>query len=97
MSLGVLILRHTDNLSRTMQRTDMSVIEGQEVMHLTLSTLKSLRNDSGFDQKICASCDELDIQKPTLPCRRKVPRRLDDGAAPTFHDTVEEHYRVTYF
>ena len=100
VSLGLLILRHTDNLSRTMQRADMSAAEGQEVMCLTLSTLKSLRNDSSFDQvwqRICALCDELDIQKPTLPRRRKVPRRLDDGAAPTFHDTVEEHYRVTYF
>ena len=75
----------------------MSAAEGQEVMRLTLSTLKSLRNDSSFDQfwqRICASCDELDTQKTTLPRRHKV-RHLDDGAAPTFHDTIEEHYRVT--
>ena len=32
-----------------------------------------------------------------LPRRRKVPRRLDDGSAPTLHKTVEDHYRVTYF
>ena len=50
VSLGLLILRHTDNLSRTMQRADMSAAEGQEVMCLTLSTLKSLRNDFSFDQ-----------------------------------------------
>ena len=65
VSLGLLILRHTDNLSKTMQRADMSAAEGQEVMCLTLSTLKSLHNDSSFDQfwqRICASCDELNIQ-----------------------------------
>ena len=58
VSLGLLILRHTDNLSRTMQKADMSAAEGQEVMYLTLSTLKSLRNDSSFDhfwQRICTS------------------------------------------
>ena len=32
-----------------------------------------------------------------LPRRRKVPRRLNDGSAPTLHKTVEDHYRVTYF
>ena len=100
VSLGLLILRHTDNLSRTMQKADMSAAEGQDVMCLTLSTLKSLRNDSSFDQfwqRICTSSEELDIEKPTLPRRCKVPRCLDDGAAPTFPDTVEEHYRVIYF
>ena len=47
VSLG-LILRHTDNHSRTMQRADMSAAEGQVVTGLTLSTLKSLRNDASF-------------------------------------------------
>ncbi len=41
-SLGFLILRHTDNLSKTLQRADMSAAEGQEVVSLTLTTLKSL-------------------------------------------------------
>ena len=68
-------------------------------MSLTLGTLKSLCNDSRFDQfwqRICASSEELDVEKPTLPRHHKVPRHLDDGAAPTFHDTVEDHYRVIY-
>ncbi len=42
VSLGFLILRHTDNLSKTLQRADMSAAEGQEVVSLTLTTLKSL-------------------------------------------------------
>ena len=37
------------------------------------------------------------MDKPILPRRCKLPRRLDDGAAPTVHATVEEHYRVIYF
>ena len=40
---------NTDNLSKTLQRADMSAAEGQEVICLTLATLKSLRNDSSFD------------------------------------------------
>jgi hypothetical protein len=100
MSLSLLILRHTDNLSRTMQKVDMSAAEGQDVMCLTLSTLKSLRNDSSFDhfwQRVCTSSEELDIEKPTLPRHRKVPRHLDDGAVPTFPETLEEHYGTVLY
>ena len=50
VSLGLLILQHTDNLSRTMQKADMSAAEGQDVMCLNLSTLEALRNDSSFHQ-----------------------------------------------
>ena len=38
VSLGQLILRHSDNLSRTLQRADISVAEGQEVTRLTVTT-----------------------------------------------------------
>ena len=82
VSLGLLILRHTDNLSKTMQKADMSAAEGQAVTAMTVSTLKSLRNDACFDlfwQKITGSAENLDVDKPALPRRRKAPRRLDDN------------------
>ena len=100
VSLGLLILRHTDNLSKTMLKADISAAEGQAKTVMTVSTLKSLRNDAKFDlfwQKITASAEDLHVDKPALPRRRKVPRHLDDGSAPTLHKTVEDHYRVIYF
>ena len=93
-------MRHTDNLSRTLQKGDMSAAAGQEVMLFTLSTLKAIRDDSSFElfwHKVCASAEEVDVGNPTLPRRRKVPRRIDDGAAATFPETVEEYYRPIYF
>ena len=45
--LGFLISQHSDNLSRTMQRANMSAA-GQEVVAMTLSTLASLRNEPSF-------------------------------------------------
>ena len=47
VSLGFLIVQQSDNLSRTMQRANMSAA-GQEVVAMTLSTLASLRNESSF-------------------------------------------------
>ena len=48
VSLGLLILRHTDNLSKTMQKADILAAEGQAIAVMTVSTLKSLRNDANF-------------------------------------------------
>ena len=48
VTLGELILRHTDNLSRTLQKADISAAEGQTIAGLTVKTLQSLRADSNF-------------------------------------------------
>ena len=53
-----------------------------------------MKSQRSFDR---ALLEELHVEKPTLPRRRKVPRCLDDGAAPAFHDTVEKHYHVIFF
>ena len=74
--------------------------ESQKVTEITLATLKSIRNDTSFGlflQKITASAGDLEIEKPSLPHRRKTPRRLDDGSLPTFLETVEDQYRRIYF
>ncbi len=46
--LGELILNHTDNLSRTLQKHDISAAEGQEVADLTVQTLNRIRSDDSF-------------------------------------------------
>ena len=43
VSLGSLILRHSDNLSKALQNESMSAAEGQELVKLTLDVLQSLR------------------------------------------------------
>ena len=101
VTLGDLILRHSDNLSRTLQKTDISAAEGQEVAAMTVQTLKSLRSDSNFSlfwEKVTKIADTLDVSAPHLPRRRKVPRRLEVGSADgDFPATPEDHYRRIYF
>ena len=94
ISLGLLIMRHTDNLSKTMQRADMSAAEGQGVTSMTVTTLKSLRNNANFNlywKKTTDAAANLNVSEPALPRRRKAPRRFDEGSTPTFHETVEDH------
>ena len=100
VSLGLMILRHTDNLSRMMQKADMSAAEGQVCTAMTVSTLRSLRNDASFDlfwQKITSSAENLKIEHPALPRRRKALRRFNDGPAPILQETVGHYFREIYF
>ena len=50
MHLSKTILKHTDNLSRTLQKQSMSAAEGQGIAELTVSTLQRMRSDEAFDQ-----------------------------------------------
>ena len=68
--LGKMLLRHTDNLSRTIQKEHISAAEGQAVAGMTVSTLSSMRNDEHFDmlrEKVKAMAMESGVDEPKLP------------------------------
>ena len=46
--LAEMLLRHTDNLSKTLQKDTISALEGQIVASMMLATLQSVRNDEFF-------------------------------------------------
>ena len=68
---------------------------------VVICTLKEMRNDSKFTefwQEISSKATELDIGEPTLPRRRKLPKRFDKSNTTTFHDsTPETMYKRLYF
>jgi len=47
--LGELILKHSDNLSKTLQSLKLSASEGQRITTITVKALQSLRTDNDFD------------------------------------------------
>ncbi|KAI6658252.1 Zinc finger MYM-type protein 1-like [Oopsacas minuta] len=100
VNLAELVLKHIDNLSRTLQSTSMSASEGANIAAMTVTTLGSLRTDDHFtafwDHLINAQQD-LDVCEPKLPRRRKVPKLYDDGAPVNFPDDCQTHYRQSYF
>ena len=99
--LGGLILNHSDNLNQTLQQVNLSATEGQAVANLTVQTLQSLRSDSMFDffwRNVLQTKENLDVDDPTLPRRRKTPRRLETGnGEPSFPDSPKDLYRQVYF
>ena len=68
--LGDLILRHSDNLSCTLQKVDISAAQGQEVTSMTVQTLKSLRSDNNYKlfwRKVSHLAEKLEVSEPALP------------------------------
>ena len=96
-----MLLRHTDNLSRTLQKEHISAAEGQSVAAMTTTTLASIRNDECFNcfwQKVTVMGLERDVDEPRLPRQRKRPRRYEEGNAPAEFDlSAKDMYRRVYF
>ena len=82
--LSELVLKHTDNLSRTLQHVSMSAAEGQQDASMTVATFNSIRSDGQFDlfwDLVILKANKLGVNEPQLPRRRKLPRRFDDGSS----------------
>ena len=93
--LAELILKHTDNLSKSLQSTSMSAIEGANMASMTVKTLQVIRSDKHYD---AFWEQDLDVDEPKLPRKRKVPRKLDEGSAPAdFPTDCKAYYRQSYF
>lgn len=99
--LGELILRHTDNLSKTLQSSTISASEGASAAAMTTTTLEGLRNEEHFESfwaTILLHRTDFNVDKPQLPRRRKVPWRLETGLAPAeFPADSKSIYRRQYY
>ena len=100
-SLGILILRQTDNLSKTLQDSRMSAAKGNEIAQDVIKTLSKDRNNNScnlFWEMVLRRKQYLDVDDPILPRKRRLPRRLEDGNAETRHfpSTPKDHYRQIY-
>ena len=101
VSLGALILTHSDNLSKTLQHKSMSAAEGQHIAKLTVDVLKSIRQPEQFQllyQRVLLDQQRFDISPPSLPRKRRPPRQLQIGSTDgNYHTSPEDHYRMLYY
>ena len=92
-----------DNLSKSLQITDISVEEGQFLCELAVKTFESERNTESFELfwENCLAyvkSDSNDIQEPLVPRARKRPCRYDENNSNAhFHKDAKDHYRQHYF
>lgn len=95
-----LILKHSENLNKTLQSPKLSALEGQRIATMTVNTLQSL-SDSNFDliwRKAKITRQKFDADAPELPRKRKLPKRFGDGnAEPEIPSDRKQHFRQQYF
>ena len=101
LMLGEFILRHSDNLSKTLQTMEMSAAKAQKVDEMTVCTLQSVRNAEMFElfwTKVIKMASDVNVNDPVLPRQRKTPRRYDYGTAEgDFPTDVQALYRPIFF
>ena len=69
-SVGELVLKHGDNLSKALQNESISAAEGQRLASLAVTTLTKIRDAEQYDlfwQLITKKASALDVSRPTLP------------------------------
>ena len=86
-----LVLRDSDNLSKTLQKSSLTSCQKREIANLTLQTISSLRSKQA---------EILEVTKPSLPRKRKRPAKLLNENEASLYDEVSDvkiFYRCIYF
>ena len=101
LSLGERILKHTDNLSSTIQNPSLTAFEAQELAKKTIQTLQRIRNEEAYDlfwERMLILKAEKKVNDPVLPCKRRAPARIEVGSSEGYHPvTPKDFYRQHYF
>ena len=91
VSILQLVLRDSDNLSKTLQKSSLTSCQRKEIVGLTLQTINSLRSKQA---------EVLEVTQPSLPRRRKRPAKLLNENEASLYDEVsglKTFYRRIYF
>ena len=86
-----LVLRDSENLSKTLQKSSVTSCQRKEIADLTLQTINSLRSKQA---------EVLEVTQPSLPRKRKRPAKLLNENEAYLYDEVSDlktFYRRIYF
>ena len=98
-----LVLRHSDNLSKTLQKFSLTSCLVKEIADLALQTINSLRSESEVQllwKKTVQRSEVLEITQSSLPRKRKRPAKILNENEASLYDEVSDlktFYRRTYF
>ena len=99
LKLSVLIFSMIEQLSVTLQGVSTTVNDCYSAVELCIRALERIRTDEKFRSFFRGVREEANdkCDPPVLPRRRRLPRRIDDGAPPHVFSDVEDLYRKEYF
>ena len=102
--LGILLLRHSDNLNAPLQTKNLCVAETQTIAKHTVATLQKMRTDENchqFWEDVKQKATKLDVDAPKLSRKRRALTRIEEffggKAAPEYANDAISQYRRIYF
>ena len=102
--LGESLLKQTDNLSKALQRCDISAAEGQEMTSQVITVLSKTRSNEMYElfwERVLKWQSQLGVADAKLPRKRKVPDYFHRTHNPQetyhFHDSPKAFYRQLFF
>ena len=104
LGLGILFLRHSDNLIVSLQTKDLCAAETQTIAKHIIATLKKIRTDENchlFWEYVKQKVSKLDLDAPKLSKKTKAPTKTENifggKTAPEHANDVIFHYCRIYF
>ena len=109
LCLGQRLFSLTDNLSKTLQKENMSAVSGHRLAMLTKKTLEGMRTGENFklfyDTVSKKATQKSQVATPSQPRKRTRPNYsiltfmegYQQAAAAHYPTTPEEHYRTIYY
>ena len=100
--LAAAILNNSDNLSKTLQSTQLLAVDTQMIARNAVSTLESLCSDQNFKllyKKVKKFAHHHDVNEPSLPRKPKPRMTIENYFSTTESDhpeTAEDEYRMKY-
>ena len=79
--LGILLLRHRENLSTSLQAENLCAAEVQKIAKSTVNTLKRMRSNEKFNlfwKDVENKAAIFDVDHPRLPRKKKAPARSEE-------------------
>ena len=77
--LGEVLFRHCDNLSKALQKKDVSASEGQLLTNMVKSMFIYLHSDASFElfwESMNTTSQLLEVDEPRLPRKKKTTTAL---------------------
>ena len=101
LMLAERLLKHCDNLSKTIQSTSMPAVEARRLSKLCVTVLQKIRGDEEFElfwSLVLKTQRELNVRDPVLPRKREQTSQYEDGSSDcaSFSDP-KSYYRTVYF
>ena len=100
-SFGEHILKHTDNMSHTIQNPFLTTFEAQDLTKKVIQILLRIGNDEAYDllwERMLLLQSEKRVSDPVLPCKRRSPAHLEVGSFEGYHPaTPKDFYWQHYF